>query len=294
MANKGNKNNGQPGDVILAWFKPLDESFDGAEFNNEIYLMVVNGLTETNGTAANCAQEIKLNFTSALRGVERLNALTGQPEVQVLSQSTNGIRQLVLNLNGGDAALFKFSDGAPFVGAPVSGSPVIVAQPENFAGSIGGDALFSTIATGSAPLKFQWTFNGTNILGATANTYIRTNVQPADAGNYSVVVTNREGTTSSAPATLSLVIPPPPPPLLYEPFDYTNIGGAVSANTPVNWVPNGSNGSDDFNMTADSLSYPGLPDSIGNSATNGGAGSGRPSIVRTNLQQRHGLFFGFV
>ena len=30
-------------------------------------------------------------------------------------------RQLVLSLNGGDAALFKFSDGVPFVTLPVAG-----------------------------------------------------------------------------------------------------------------------------------------------------------------------------
>jgi hypothetical protein len=30
-------------------------------------------------------------------------------------------RQLVLDLNGGDAALFKFSDGVPFVTLPVAG-----------------------------------------------------------------------------------------------------------------------------------------------------------------------------
>ena len=30
--------------------------------------------------------------------------------------SSGGRRQLVLDLNGGDAALFKFDDGAPFVG----------------------------------------------------------------------------------------------------------------------------------------------------------------------------------
>ena len=59
----------------------------------------------------------------------------------------------------------------------------------------------------------------------------------------------------------------------YEPFDYPNVGGQVSSNTPANWTFNGSGGND-LNLTAGSLSYPGLPASIGNSVTNGGAGLG--------------------
>ena len=52
VANKGTRNGGQPGDVILAWFKPLDEGFDGPNYTNEVYLMVVNALTDPTGTAA--------------------------------------------------------------------------------------------------------------------------------------------------------------------------------------------------------------------------------------------------
>ncbi len=270
VANKGTKNNGQPGDAIISWFKPLDESFDGSAYTNEIYMMVVNGLTDPTGTSADCAQEIKLNFTDSLTAVEMLNSLTGQPEVKLLTV-TNGVRQLVLNLNGGDAALFKFSDGAPFVGAPFTGPPVIASQPQNRTNAVGADASFSVVATGDALLTFQWKFNGTNISGATANIYTRTNAQLSDAGTYSVTITNSAGSVTSATATLTVSTPPPPPPLLYEPFNYTNIGGAVSGNTPANWIPSGS-GSDDFNITTGNLSYAGFRSSFGNSATNGGGG----------------------
>jgi hypothetical protein len=44
-----------------------------------------------------------------------LNPANGQIETQALPIVSTR-RQLVLNLNGGDAALFKFSTGAPFVG----------------------------------------------------------------------------------------------------------------------------------------------------------------------------------
>jgi hypothetical protein len=116
VTNKaGIKNNGLPGDVIIAWFKPLDESFDGPNYTNEIYMMVVNGLTDTNGTAADCLQEIKLNFFNTFASVVMLDPETGQLQTNTLPIVSTR-RQLVLDLNGGDAALFKFADGAPFVG----------------------------------------------------------------------------------------------------------------------------------------------------------------------------------
>ncbi len=61
--------------------------------------------------------------------------------------------------------------------------------------------------------------------------------------------------------------------ILYEPFDYSNIAGPVSSNTPANWTYGGS-GANDLSVVSGSLSYPGLMTSIGNSVTNGGAGLG--------------------
>lgn len=118
VTNKsGLKNGGHAGDVIISWFKLLHESLDGPGYTNEIYMMVVNGLTDLAGSAADCLQEIRLNFAfpPGLTGVDLLDPLTGQVETKTLPV-VGSRRQLVLNLNGGDAALFKFSDGAPFVG----------------------------------------------------------------------------------------------------------------------------------------------------------------------------------
>jgi hypothetical protein len=124
VTNKGAVNNGQRGDVIISWFTPLDESFDGFNHTNEVYLMVVNGLTDPGGTAAACAQEIRLNFQfpSGLTGLVMLDPATGQLQTNTLP-TVGGVRQLVLNLNGGDAALFKFANGAPFVGLSPLPSP---------------------------------------------------------------------------------------------------------------------------------------------------------------------------
>jgi hypothetical protein len=121
VTNKaGVKNSGLPGDALIAWFKPLDESFDGLNYSNEVYFLVVNGLTDTNGTAADCMQEIHLDFSFGSSGITAVVML--DPETGLLQTNTLPVvnmsskRRLILDLNGGDAALFKFADGAPFVG----------------------------------------------------------------------------------------------------------------------------------------------------------------------------------
>ncbi|MCX6278673.1 MAG: hypothetical protein NT004_11315, partial [Bacteroidetes bacterium] len=60
---------------------------------------------------------------------------------------------------------------------------------------------------------YQWMVNGTNLVGATATSLLLTNVQSADAGVYSVVVTNAVGTATSSNAVLTVNPPPPCAPL---------------------------------------------------------------------------------
>lgn len=206
-----------------------------------------------------------------------LNPTTGLVEVQPLPLM-NGLRQLVLNLNGGDAVLFKFSDGAPFIGSQVTGPPVITGQPIDTTVALGGSATFTARAAGASPISYQWTFNGVSIPGATTSSYTKNNAQVSDAGNYSVIVSN---TFSTATATAALTVGINPP-VLYESFNYTNIGSAVSSNTPANWTSGGSL-PNDLNVTSGNLNYPGLATSVGNSVTNGGAGLGIRRLLGTNI-----------
>ncbi|PYJ07974.1 MAG: hypothetical protein DME25_02580, partial [Verrucomicrobia bacterium] len=82
--------------------------------------------------------------------------------------------------------------------------PSITAQPQSQTVAQGSTATFSVTVTGTAPLIYQWRFNGTNTSGATGSAYSRTNVLPADAGDYSVVVTNSAGSATSSNATLTV------------------------------------------------------------------------------------------
>ncbi|HEX4588363.1 MAG TPA: PEP-CTERM sorting domain-containing protein [Gemmataceae bacterium] len=125
VTNNGAKNGGQKGDAIVSWFKPLDESFDGPNYTNEAYMMVVNGLTDPTGTAADTRQHITLDFlfgsaAGHLTGLDVLNPDTGAVDTVQLTPIGGGKYRWAFDLDGGSAELFKFADGAPFVGvAPV-------------------------------------------------------------------------------------------------------------------------------------------------------------------------------
>jgi len=88
--------------------------------------------------------------------------------------------------------------------------PGITSQPQSQTVAAGTNVTFSLIATGTAPLGYQWQFNDLPIPGATSDSYTRTNVQPGDAGNYSIIVSNIAGTLASDEALLTVAQPMPP------------------------------------------------------------------------------------
>lgn len=93
---------------------------------------------------------------------------------------------------------------AHFVAIPMGDPPSIAAQPQDQIAIAGTNIPFRITAAGTAPLRFQWRFNGTNVAGATGPEVVVTNVQAADAGAYSVVVTNLFGAITSVVATLTV------------------------------------------------------------------------------------------
>jgi hypothetical protein len=105
-------------------------------------------------------------------------------------------------------------------GAPRSSAncpPVIEQQPLDQAADAGETVDFTVLASGSAPLSYQWRkggvnlTNGTSISGATSAHLVITNVQLADAGDYTAVVTNAYGSVISSVAVLTVLAAPSHP-----------------------------------------------------------------------------------
>ena len=144
--------------------------------------------------------------------------------------------------------------------------PFIYVQPASQTVSAGANATFTVWAGGASPLAFQWRFNATNILvGATNASLTLTNVQAANAANYSVVVTNQGGavTSSIAPLVVQSVVALPL--LAYDAFNY--LAGSVLENQG-GWVTNSASAGD--TIEAGSLPIPGLAAATGNRLTWGG------------------------
>jgi Immunoglobulin I-set domain len=90
------------------------------------------------------------------------------------------------------------------VNAPAPTAPTITQQPANATVTAGQPATFTVTATGSAPLAYQWFFNGT-AAGTNSSTYTisQTTIGQSGAQIY-VTVTNAVNTATSQTVTLTV------------------------------------------------------------------------------------------
>lgn len=155
-------------------------------------------------------------------------------------------------------------DTAPF--------PVVTDEPDSVAIAPGQDAAFTVAASGVAPFSFQWRRDGTNIAnggnvwGTSTATLSITNAVEADSGDYSVVIANSYGSTTSAVAVL-VVSSTPVAPTINGPANQTVIQGnnatftASVAGLPIpaiQWQKNGVDisGATSASLTITNAQYP--------------------------------------
>ena len=110
-------------------------------------------------------------------------------------------------------------------GTGVPATPTILAQPGNQTVVAGQMATFSVVASGLAPLAYQWQENGLNIVGANAASYTTPAAALGDSGStFQVIVTNTAGTATSAIATLTVSSTPIFPGVLTQHNDNARTG----------------------------------------------------------------------
>lgn len=119
--------------------------------------------------------------------------------------------------------------------APAPESPAILSPPVSLTVTQGQAAAFSVAASGTAPLSYQWYFNtNTALSGQTATNLNIASAQAANAGSYSVRVSNAGGSVTSALATLTVLLPPA---ITTQPQSQTVL---VSNNVTLTVVANGT------------------------------------------------------
>jgi Tol biopolymer transport system component len=88
-------------------------------------------------------------------------------------------------------------------------APSITAQPASLSVTAGGDAVFAVDAFGTEAMSYQWRANGVDIAGANSAILRLAGVTNANAGAYTVSVTNSAGTAVSSTATLTVTASTP-------------------------------------------------------------------------------------
>jgi len=82
--------------------------------------------------------------------------------------------------------------------------PTITSQPATLDVCAGEAISLSVTATGNGPLSYQWRKDGADIAGETSNTFSISNSTASDAGDYQCVVTDDDGSTTSATTSVSV------------------------------------------------------------------------------------------
>jgi hypothetical protein len=170
-------------------------------------------------------------------------------------------------------------------GFPPPLGPQILIQPSSEMLYAGETASFTASASGPGTLFYQWQTNGVNIgnggqvSGATTTNLVITNVSSANAVNYTLIVTNSGGASTSSVATLTIV-----------PFPTEAYASTVLGNGPFAFYQLNETGDPSTNNTAAFDFVGGFNGIYGVSAQNGfngimgpQPGSGFPGFASGNL-----------
>lgn len=125
--------------------------------------------------------------------------------------------------------------------------PAISTQPTaTLNAAVGTSPSLTVVASGTAPLAYQWRKDGVPVPGATSATLAFPVAQIIQSGSYTVVVSNNAGTATSSAANVQIGLPPvitvQPLPALGRLDDFAEFATAVTGSAPLSyqWRRNGA------------------------------------------------------
>jgi alpha-tubulin suppressor-like RCC1 family protein len=126
-----------------------------------------------------------------------------------------------------------------------SGPPIFPLPPVRRTVAVGQTAYLRLRAVGALPMGYQWSFQGTNIPGATNAVLVVTNAQASAAGYYSLVASNALGvvTNSELQLVVSILVTQPLEDQVTFPGGVATFSTAAYAGSPVSfqWQFNNTN-----------------------------------------------------
>jgi beta-glucanase (GH16 family) len=207
------------------------------------------------------AQTETITLTGGAAGGNTGSALTTSSNSRQLSAGAGVAYNTFTGVLTGGTLTFQVAGGVPQNSTllvngfqlllSTNAPPLVASQPVSQTVPIGGTAVFSVSATGSAPLSYQWQTNGGSgwgnlanggqISGATSNLLTITNATVNWALAYQVIVTNNYGAVTSTPvATLTETAVPTPVAIPNFSFEAQTVAaGNYSITTPTSWSVTG-------------------------------------------------------
>lgn len=181
-----------PAQIVTARRSDVLLWFDG-EYTSVAYMAsdyYSNNASFAKSTDGATWSDLRLNFIPSIKGQARVAAGNGLALLEVPGGRGWSLESLF-------TAVFQ----RRLTG---SSAPAIVSPPMAMSVTQGETATFGVGATGSGALSYQWKRNGTPIAGATSQILAVALTKDADAGDYSVTVTNAFGSATSAVARLTV------------------------------------------------------------------------------------------
>src|SRR5258707_742281 len=190
---------------------------------------VTAGQTTTFAVAA--AGTAPLSYQWKKNGVNIAGATAASYTTPATTTSDNGSSFSVVVTNSSGTVT---SSAATLTVNPAPVAPTITTQPGSQTVTAGQTATFAVVASGTAPLSYQWQKNGVAISGATSSNYTTPATTTSDSGStFAVVVMNTAGTVTSSTATLTVNPAPVSPTITTQPGSQTVTVGQTATFTVV-------------------------------------------------------------
>src|SRR5204862_3493183 len=140
----------------------------------------------------NAGETVELNKPTTLLGGQVSYVLVDEVSYRDSAPWPAGADGAGLSIQRKDSTAYG-NDPANWTAAPPTAAartasggaaPIITAQPQSQHVLVYHDTMLSVSASGTAPLRYQWRWNGASLRGATNSVLQLTNAQPAQAGDY--------------------------------------------------------------------------------------------------------------
>ena len=192
----------------------------GAAYGRRLYLATGGANTYTSRDAITWTQQPATTaigvqgatfFNNQFVAVGNAGGITTTFDGTAWTDRVSGTTQTLIAIGvASDSAVAVGFGGTILQSSATLSAPVPTLSTSAVTEAIGGNVALTVTARGSAPLSYQWKKDGVDLPGANSDILFISNVQTAQSGSYTCVVTNSVAAVTSPAATLTVLAAFPP------------------------------------------------------------------------------------